>query len=178
MLIGQRQQGREGHCRGRQTRAKGVNGAMGRHQTGLGDIWPGGWGGAQGVEVQPREGKMRLGGGSANLTAEHMDSRTSVRMGLRGAPKSGQRGIRQQDSGNTDRRRAKWEAGRCGYCSSFHLECNSTWNPHTHRTCSKARTETFLRIASGRQHGGYKITTYPETPMVLFYIGGYYSMHI
>ena len=64
------------------------------------------------------------------------------------------------------------------YCSRFQVECTSTWNPNTPHTYGKTRTEMSPRIASGRQHGGHKITTQPETPMVLFYIGGYYSMHL
>ena len=45
------------------------------------------------------------------------------------------------------------------YCSRFQVERTSTWNPHTPRMYGKARTETYPRIGSGRQHGGHKITT-------------------
>ena len=49
----------------------------------------------------------------------------------------------------------------CGrlYCSWFQVECTSTWNSHTPSTHGNAKTETYPRIASGRQHGGLKITT-------------------
>ena len=56
------------------------------------------------------------------------------------------------------------------YCSWFQVERTSTCNPHTPCTYGKAKTETYPRIASGRQHGGHKINTSPETPMVLLYI--------
>ena len=59
------------------------------------------------------------------------------------------------------------------YCAWFQVELTSTWNPRTPCTHGKVKTETYPRIASGRQHGGHKITTLPKTPMVLFYIGGY-----
>ena len=48
---------------------------------------------------------------------------------------------------------------RLVYCSRFQVERTSTWNPNTPHTYGKARTETSPRIASGRQHGGHKITT-------------------
>ena len=49
--------------------------------------------------------------------------------------------------------------GWCEYCSWFQVERTSTWNPHTPCTYSKAKTETYHRIASGRQHSIHKITT-------------------
>ena len=45
------------------------------------------------------------------------------------------------------------------YCSWSQVEPTSTWNPHTSFTHGKVKTETYPRIASGRQHGGHKITT-------------------
>ena len=45
------------------------------------------------------------------------------------------------------------------YCSWFQVERTSTCKPHTLCTYGKAKTETYPRIASGRQHGSHKITT-------------------
>ena len=44
------------------------------------------------------------------------------------------------------------------YCYWFQVEHTSTWNPNTPHTYGKERTETYPRIASGRQHVGHKIT--------------------
>ena len=63
--------------------------------------------------------------------------------------------------------------GMYGYCSRFQVERNSTWNHYMPRNTGKARNETFSILASDCQHGRHKITTYPETYMVLFYIGSY-----
>ena len=46
------------------------------------------------------------------------------------------------------------------YCSWFQVQRTSTWNPRTHHMYGKSRNKTYPIIASGRQHGGHKITTY------------------
>ena len=45
------------------------------------------------------------------------------------------------------------------YCSWVQVELTSTWNPHTPCMYGKVKTEIYPIIASGRQHGGHKITT-------------------